>query len=461
MSKLTDDLLHRTLAARAEGEHTPGELVGDVLAAVESVPQRHGLSLRLAPLRTAMPVLLVAALLLSGLVGWIILASGRVPAPLKAEGKIAFVSATYRWVPGEGLWASDPGISTIASGDDATLVADLPGWRADLFLMGTSDSSNRVSSTPHWSPDGTRIAFRVYNDAPGIYVMNADGSGLTRVTDLPEVEVTNPSEQQLPWPDGDLEWSPDGTEIAFAHQSKLGQPSSLYVVDTNDRQIRLLADRGAAADVPANYLGHGWLDANSFAWSPDGSRIAFVQADDRQTTGLFVINRDGTGLNRLAGADLRDAPDYGYWLAGLTWSPDGSRIAFVRSPWGVRGVYVINADGTDLRVVGGGWRGPEGPTEQLEWSPDGKLIAGLRNQSGGMEIFLTAVNGSGPRSVATADQRLLTEGDAFDWSPDGSQLVFSDLGPNTTTQIYIINTDGTGLQTLAEGEFPSWSAAGR
>lgn len=67
-----------------------------------------------------------------------------------------------------------------------------------------------------------------------------------------------------------------------------------------------------------------------------------------------------------------------------------------------------------------------------------------------MEVFLIAADGS--------DQRVLTKGDAFDWSPDGSQLVFSDLGPGTTTSIYLINADGTALRTLAEGEFPSWSA---
>jgi Tol biopolymer transport system component len=85
-------------------------------------------------------------------------------------------------------------------------------WAADIYTM-KADGTDRqrltfddqiIDTSPVWSPDGTQIAFRSMRDANAeVYVMDADGSNPTRLTDHPA------------W-DGQPTWSPDGTQIAFS-----------------------------------------------------------------------------------------------------------------------------------------------------------------------------------------------------------------------------------------------------
>jgi Tol biopolymer transport system component len=215
--------------------------------------------------------------------------------------------------------------------------------------------------TPAWSPDGTRIVFGHDNLFLRVYVMNADGSGVTRLSD-----GANPA------------WSPDGTRIAFDWQ----------------REIYLMSPTGfnrtQLTDTPE---GHAF----SPAWSPDGTRIAF----DSSRTGygadveLYTINADGSGLDRLTN-DARQQS------VTPTWSPDGTRIAFVRGA----DIYVTNADGTDVsRLVENAY--------SPAWSPDGTRIAFVSERDGNDEIYVMNADGS--------DLRRLTDNLAHDgfpaWSP--------------------------------------------
>lgn len=430
---LTDALLKETLTRRAAGVHTSTDLVGDVLAAVEDLPQGRGWSWELARPRRALSIVLVSALV-SALAAYSIVAGRPVRAPVEAAGEIAFVSANYRWSEAEGLTARDHRVFTVSSrGGDPTLLVEVPGAERQPSIMWIDPIEvARVGPRLFWSPDGTRIAFRVYHDAPGIYLLNRDGSGLTRLADVPRVN-------DWPWPDEELAWSPDSTQIAYTHPVGHLPASEVTLVDTEDGHRTRLAT-GAV---------YRWTAHHSFAWSPDGSKVAFVNSDNISTTGLYVVNRDGTGNRRLREADL-----LGQGPGALAWSPDGSRIAFVRGDFVAQTstMFVINADGTGLRELAGphAW-----PANGVAWSPDGRLIAWTRGE--GPEIALVNVDGSG--------ERVLTRGDYFDWSPDGSQLVLTDAGrsitgPSNTIEtpaIYLINADGTGRRWLADGEYPAWS----
>jgi Tol biopolymer transport system component len=284
------------------------------------------------------------------------------------------------------------------------------------------------------------VAFRLYGDQPGIYVMNRDGSGLRRLVEAfgPLLGATVGSTETS----SSFAWSPDGARIVFISPEGSTWPPEttnngrLYVVDV-DRGGERVVNESAAATV---------------AWSPDGSTIAFGR-DGVSTSSLVLIHADGSGERSF---------DYTYHrqnhLGAISWSPDGSAIAFIQERFGggagAEGDYlmVVNADGTEPREVaywesGCCYHGPFGGV--LEWAPDASQIA--------IGDRVWATDGSGVR--------LALNGYHVDWSPDGSQLVYSGPGPSVpgsprgwkSTAIYVIDADGSDQRWLADGDYPAWS----
>ena len=186
----------------------------------------------------------------------------------------------------------------------------------EIYVMNASGSGpTRLTNNPaddgsaHWSPDGSKIAFQSGRDGNWeIYVMNADGTGQTRLTN-------NPAD------DGSAHWSPDGSEIAF-HSYRDGN-YEIYVMNADGTGQTRLANNPADDHQPA--------------WTPDGSKIAFTSYRDGNND-IYVMNANGTGQTRLTNNPASDGePD---------WSPDGSEIAFHSDRDGNHEIYVMNADGT-------------------------------------------------------------------------------------------------------------------
>jgi TolB protein len=171
---------------------------------------------------------------------------------------------------------------------------------------------------------------------------------------------------------------PAGT-IAFASLAPRGW--DLYVTDLVSSQSRRLTE-------------HPALDYNA-AFSPDGGRIAFVSERDGNLE-IYCVGTDGTGLKRLTTEfALDDHP---------AWSPDGRRIVFVstRQPadqpgqaW--NGLYVMNADGSDVRRLSGAEAADYSPA----WSPRGEWIAFVSGSGvrGGTDLYVMKPDGSGRRLV--------------------------------------------------------------
>jgi dipeptidyl aminopeptidase/acylaminoacyl peptidase len=174
------------------------------------------------------------------------------------------------------------------------------------------------ATSPAWSPDGRRLAFTAQVD-----------SGLTAIA-LVDASGSNRRTLRLPFTGGVAEpaWAPNGRELAVTVRPTAGATPELHVAAVDGSAGRLLA-RGAA-------------DA---AWSPDGTRIAYVQARS-----VVAANADGTGAQPVAVGATSPA-----------WSLDGRQIAFLRRG----GLFLVRADGGGERAV---LRGPL-PVLDPAWRP--------------------------------------------------------------------------------------------
>lgn len=222
-------------------------------------------------------------------------------------------------------------------------------------------------STPSWSPDGSRIAFaRRSGGQSDVWVVNADGSRLRRLTSAPGAE-SHPS------------WSPDGSKIAYDSAAGISL---------------MRASGGSSSFVAAG---------SDPAWSPDGGRIAYISnevlpGDYRMGPhgSVWTVKPDGSDAQRVRLTSYAADPD---------WSPDGSRIAFdMTSSAGA--VAWTNADGSsDVNVLGddfaeGSIMGSPG------FSPDGRYVAYSRvaypagSASGVYSIAVETVSTGSTRTIA-------------------------------------------------------------
>jgi Tol biopolymer transport system component len=223
-------------------------------------------------------------------------------------------------------------------------------------------------SKPVWSPAGGKIAVvRVRSDqTANIYVMNADGSGQRRLT---------ANLRRRPWVEP--AWSFVWKKIAFVASASYHGAGDIFVMNADGSGLR-----NVTSTVTTSF---------DFAWSPDGRRIAYLDYDGLvgPSAPLYVVNADGTGKQRLTGPLMVD-------LGSPSWSPDGRTIAFTG-----RGgdVYTVHADGTELHKLthGPGW------DVGAEWSPDGRHIAFVSSRDDTAhrtyDLFVMNSDGSGQRNL--------------------------------------------------------------
>ena len=329
-----------------------------------------------------------------------------------------------------------------------------------------------------WSPDGSRILFNV-GDGSGqmtLYYVEADGSRIGKIVDgtvdLSETAATdgesrdgtsvNTSESIKEIGKGPTMYfdvSPDGNRVAYSTciydedssvRGKTGYRYDISVVDidgTNDETVA----KGDSVDIFP-------------VWSPDGTRLAFISAGNRDAKmilGRIFIYTVETGKRR--NLSLKNANRVAPYPPA--WSPDGRTIAFVAyepdesSDTGfTRVVYTVGVDSSGLTRISEGLNGPS-------WSADGKRIAFVVPGPDVPALYSFAADGMDPVRIAdlpdvenligaSAHGLPLSSVEAL-WSPDGSEILLNALALR-------VAADGTGeVESLPFGFISEERVVGR
>ena len=312
--------------------------------------------------------------------------------------------------------------------DGHLLIADQLGGPARPLVSGPTRDSR-----PIFSNQGDRIAFlRTDPDGTAVRLMTVrpDGSGLQ--------ELAGPYREV-----GAMGWSTDGSTIVIEHTSVM--TPAIAVIRTDGSGARDL-DVGMSADLTTP--------------RPGSSQIAFRgQASDGP--GVFIVNTDGTGLQRLG---LPRSPGAGYEYEFLSWSPDGSRLLFAddRSSTGTAGwrPCVADIDGVghvtsvrELALV-------PGSTAELVpgWSPDGRTLSFVLERDGVRQVAIASVDGTRPVTPIGPSAPAGAGGFAHAWSPDGQRVIIEILPRGGAVQFWSVDV-GSGQRQQLDGfseDLPTW-----
>lgn len=259
------------------------------------------------------------------------------------------------------------------SSPEPSASAGAPSVVASIRPQSLAPSPESTGPAPTGPAPGGVISFHADPGGnSGLYVSNGDGTG---------VRLVAGSLAGYPF----SRWSPDGSQLAFLVGS-FGE-GSLHLVNFDGSNDRALGNARALS---------------SFAWSPDGRRLLYEDADKG---GIWLIDADG----------LSPAKELIASGHPTEWSPDGEWIAYFDGPEGASSIYRVRLDASPAEMLteGGGDFSPS-------WSPDGTQIAFVSSRDGNLELYVMSADGSGVRR--------LTEDPAPDdigrWSPDGTQIVY-------------------------------------
>jgi Tol biopolymer transport system component len=297
-----------------------------------------------------------------------------------------------------------------------------------------------LENDPGFSVDGNRLIFSRYFPDPSrgryeIHTMNLDGSNLTRLTDSPDLSSRSP------------EYSPNGSLIMF----KNGSSQSV-----GDGFLEVMNADGSNRHVLANLGYQGDLSFSAF--SPDSSKIVFQAPGSGPSAPdeIYTINVDGTGLLNVTNSGSGDYD--------ARFNTDGTKIIYSTDSDPSSGtnydIYIMNANGTGKTRL----------TEAEDFDS-----AGIFTPDGSKIIFVSYRNGRGQIYSMNPDgtnQTRLTNNSGSDIRPrvsaDGSKIVYTRVYDDAqgdpdydNIELHMMNPDGTGDRIVtsrhgARGDFPTF-----
>ncbi len=202
-----------------------------------------------------------------------------------------------------------------------------------------------------------RIAFSSDRSGiPQIYVINSDGTGLSRISSTPNYA-------------GQSRWAPNGKSIAFTNLDPTVPEGDVFIVSPTGANQTDLTNTPGVVDGAAS-------------WSPGSAKIAFETNRDGNFN-IYEMNTDGSNPQRLTADPATDT--------GPLWSPRGDLIAFLSNRDGNYEIYVMKPDGSaQIRLTNS-----QADELDMTWSPDGARIAFRSDRGGNADIYTVAADGSG------------------------------------------------------------------
>lgn len=276
----------------------------------------------------------------------------------------------------------------------------------------------------------------VDSNDPELFLIRPDGTGVKRLT-------------RTSTGDSEAEWSPDGKSLVYRCK---GPVAPQGIASRGDICIKRIGRSGKIRLTSTKAAD------KSPTWSPGGGRIAFIRIrrlNDGESHSyryhLMKMRSDGSGVRRLTSDDAYD--DF------PSWSPDGSKIAFISDRLGNQDIFTIRPNGTRIRNLSAS---SESETDRPSWSPNGRWLAYSRFvdstfDPSGWQIFKMRSDGTSVRRLTGEGKGGLNLGAT--WSGNGRWIAFSReddlwrMRPDGSDEHRISGTASTSTSLEIE---PSW-----
>jgi len=285
-----------------------------------------------------------------------------------------------------------------------SLACHMPGRNQAAALTGsaTQDFYEQFGVTS--SPGAFTTISAAPEESPEVLAPSA--------TTAPPTQTTYPTAPPVDWGDS----PPPGKIVYVCYVNQVDQICLMNADGSNQVQ---LTNTEATSFYPS--------------LSPDGQEIVFSSSQDGSFE-IYSMKIDGSGLTKLTdNIGALYAPEI---------SPDGTLIVFTNQRKGRQALWIMNRDGGNPREL------TPGPLDDGDpsWSGDGQMLAFASDRTGDNQLFTMQADGSNIFQVTN----LPDMGGRNDWSPDGGRLVFyaGPRSPYYNRNIFIINSNGTGLQQL-------------